>query len=416
MTLKPGHLVQAMVLDTLSGRTPLYRVERFMAEHDIELLLGTKIAASAFNDNNLARGLDAIFETGASKILTNLGIQAVKEFSLDTRSLSYETTSTSVWGDYEKCEHDVPPPGPSITHGFSKDHRPDLKQFMTELLCVDGGVPIFGQTLDGNSSDKTSNNKILSRISSLMTRHGLGPGAFVYVADSAMVTRQNLEIVDSTRFISRLPASYKECKRAIGEAVGSKKWISLDTLAETPTGTQRPTARYKVLEASVDLFDTSYRALVVHSSSHDKRRQKKLDKAIVASSEALTNELSKIETVYFCEADAVTAAKGARCLSAKLHIALMVCRLMERTMRQNLADNNKVIEGWCRRKTNKPTSFMMTTALVGIMVAIVKNKRILLKYPEARQADFLTALGLDYKVFLDPRKKCHLKNTRHKAP
>jgi transposase len=35
---------------------------------------------------------------------------------------------------------------------------------MTELLCVDRGVPIFGRTLDGNSSDKTSNNQLLSRI------------------------------------------------------------------------------------------------------------------------------------------------------------------------------------------------------------------------------------------------------------
>ena len=39
------------------------------------------------------------------------------------------------------------PPGPVLTHGHSKDHRPDLKQFMTELLCVERGVPIFGRTL-----------------------------------------------------------------------------------------------------------------------------------------------------------------------------------------------------------------------------------------------------------------------------
>ena len=46
MELKPGLVVQAMVLDTLSGRTPLYRVKDFMAGQDIELLLGTHVLSA----------------------------------------------------------------------------------------------------------------------------------------------------------------------------------------------------------------------------------------------------------------------------------------------------------------------------------------------------------------------------------
>ena len=34
--------------------------------------------------------------------------------------------------------------------------------------------------------------RLLSRISQIMAKNGLGPGAFVYVADSAMVTEKNL--------------------------------------------------------------------------------------------------------------------------------------------------------------------------------------------------------------------------------
>ena len=33
---------------------------------------------------------------------------------------------------------------PKITYGHSKDKRPDLKQFMTEFLCVERGIPMFG--------------------------------------------------------------------------------------------------------------------------------------------------------------------------------------------------------------------------------------------------------------------------------
>ena len=152
-------------------------------------------------------------------MVTELGTRAVATFALDTSIHSYDTTSTSVWGDYRLCESERPPAGPLITHGHSKDHLPELKQFMTDLLCVDRGVPIFGRTLDGNSSDKTSNHQMLSRISAIMAKHGLGPGAFVYVADSAMVTEKNLEAVESNRFITRIPATYTECQRAIEEAV-----------------------------------------------------------------------------------------------------------------------------------------------------------------------------------------------------
>ena len=221
MHLKPGLIVQAMVLDTLSGRTPLYRVEDFMAEQDVELILGEFVAPTTFNDTNLARSMDAMFQAGPSKIITELGICASKVFALDATVSSYDTTSTSVWGDYRSCELEKPPSGPLITHGHSKDSLPQLKQFMTELLCVDRGVPIFGATLDGNSSDKTSNNRILSRISTIMARHGLGPGAFVYVADSAMVTEKNLIVIGLNLFVSRLPATYNECERAIAEAVTS---------------------------------------------------------------------------------------------------------------------------------------------------------------------------------------------------
>lgn len=154
MELKPGLVVQAMVLDVLSGRNPLYHVEDFLARQDIPLLLGEEVDAHMFNDTNLARSLDVLFEGGTSKIVTELGLRVVSTFQLDLGSVSYDTTSTNIWGEYRRCENEEPPEGPVITYGYSKDHLPQLKQFMTELLCVDRGVPIFGRTLDGNTSDK----------------------------------------------------------------------------------------------------------------------------------------------------------------------------------------------------------------------------------------------------------------------
>ena len=64
MELSPGMAVFGMVLDTLSGRTPLYRLTEFFEEKDTELLLGAPIEPERFCDYNLGRSMDKIFETG----------------------------------------------------------------------------------------------------------------------------------------------------------------------------------------------------------------------------------------------------------------------------------------------------------------------------------------------------------------
>ena len=521
MDLRPGLAVQAMVLDTLSGRTPLYRVEQFVADHDVELLLGEAVPAHVFTDTNLGRSLDAIFAAGTAHIVTALGVRAVATFGLDASALSFDTTSTNVWGAYRAGDDDneASLSGPVITHGHSKDHRPDLKQFMTELLCVERGVPIFGRTLDGNTSDKTANNQMLSRISTLMAQHGLGPGAFVYVADSAMVTEKNLTAVGTNQFLTRLPASYHECARVIAAAVETGAWVPIGSLAEGAANTTRPCADYKACESAVTLYGTTYRAVVVHSSAHDKRRQKKLAKAVVDSATALTAALRKVPDVYDCEADARSAAARAETLSDRLHtvtatvrpvevrrrgrppvhrpapthtryvltwelavntigvekerrvagcfvlltnvpltgdagmdaacvlqtykgqygverdfaflkdplvvndlflktpsridalgmiliIALLIVRLMERSMRAHVAKTNTTMPGWDRKQTTKPTAFMMIIAMTGIMVAHIGDRRWLLRGPGPTPLAFLRALGLDPTVFTDPHSRC----------
>ena len=100
MDISPGIVVQAMVLDTLSGRSPLYRIKEFLAGQDVELLVGEDLPAKAFSAINVGRSLDAIFKGGPTKIVTELGVRATGTFALDTTSPSYDTTSTSLWGDY----------------------------------------------------------------------------------------------------------------------------------------------------------------------------------------------------------------------------------------------------------------------------------------------------------------------------
>jgi transposase len=313
MQLPPGEAVLAMVLDTLSGRTPLYRLKEFFHEKDTELLLGSDIDPELFCDYNLGRVLDRIFEAGTQAIFSQLSQNAIGRFGIDSRKVHFDTTSISVYGDYELDEEPF-----KITYGHSKD-RPDLKQFLISMLCVDRNIPIVGAPKDGNASDKTLNNELLTNISKHMARHGLKPGAFVYVADSAFVTKGNLEKSESqgTRFLSRLPATYNQCALAVQEAVQADQWIELGSLAETAAPEKRPAAVYRAYETTVRLHDHDYRAIVVHSSAHDKRRHKRIDRLLAKKRKELDALCKKIcASTYYCRADGQAAVDKLQTASA----------------------------------------------------------------------------------------------------
>ncbi len=518
MQLQPGQAVLAMVLDTLSGRTPLYRLKEFFHEKDTELLLGTQIDPELFCDHNLGRVLDKIFDTGAQAIFSELSQNAVKRFQIDSRDVHFDTTSISVYGDYELSDEPF-----KITYGHSKDHRPDLKQFLISLLCVNRNIPIVGAPKDGNASDKTLNNELLSNISKHMAKHGLKPGAFVYVADSAFVTKDNLKKANCgpTKFLSRLPATYKECSRAVQEAVDANDcdWVELGSLTETMPPKKRPAAVYRAYETTVSLYDKDYRAIVLHSSAHDKRRHKRIDRLLAKKRKDLDTLCKKIRlATYFCRADAEAAAdklhavavgsyhkldctiekvaKFGRGRPAKnkprtpmgyeyqlslkitpdpeqveplrvqagcfvlisnldspkdlehfsacellrlyknqdgiernfsflkdpvivnsiflkknhrievlglvLLISLLIWRLMEHCMRRYIADTGNTVTGWKDKPTTKPTSFMMTTKFLSILVLRVEHQRQLARALNPVQLEYLKALNVDPSTFISP--------------
>jgi transposase len=307
MAVDLGSVVKLMVLDTLSGRSPLYRLERFASQVDTMLLLGKEVAPSSFNDTTLGRALDAIYEAGTEQLFSQVALRAACAFPLevDTRHVHFDTTSVSVWGDYALCEEEDGN-GLNLTYGYSKDHRPDLKQFLIKMLCVHRNIPILGGCADGNASDKTLNNAMLTHLSRYMARHGIRAGAFVYISDSAMVTPANLQAIGDNLFITRLPFTFSETERAIAETVEEGIWTDVEARVSSPGA--RKAASYRLCETTVDLYGRSYRAIVVHSDASDKRKARKLDRLLAESREAALGMLRQEEKVeYFCREDAEAA-------------------------------------------------------------------------------------------------------------
>jgi len=511
MRVSVSQIVSGLVLDALSGRTPLFRLQESFGIQEQELLFGRKLPAGTFSDHNVGRVLDKIFETGTTKIFSEISQQAVRIFEIDPSRVHGDTTSISLWGDYD---WDKPPF--QIEHGYSKDKRPDLKQFLVSMLCVEGAVPIFGKPEDGAASDKTINNRLLTDISSHMARHGLDEGAYVYIADSALITGPNLKKMAGMQFLSRLPANFSECGRAIREAVAADRWIDIGRLNLSEASAKRPAAHYKAYDSNVTIGGETYRAVVVHSSAHDKRRHKRLDKSVA-------NERKELEKLnrnvranrFFCRADAEKEAarlsrlgiyhrveagiteipcygrgrpaknrprvpervefalslrieedpeklEGPRMeagcfvlitsvpktaeeigspegllrlykdqigiernfgflkdpaivnaiflknpariesLGLILLIALLLWRLIERTLRKYVKDTGQTLPGWDGRRTTRPTAFMMTTKFIKIFVVRIGGMRKLARPLEPYQLEYLKALGLTPRVFTDP--------------
>jgi transposase len=327
MAVAPGTIVLSMILDTLSGRSPLYRLEEFFAHQDTALLLGKAVAPEALNDDTVGRVLDRLYESGTMKLFTACAVRAEQVFGLDKRYVHFDTTSVSVYGEYlpPQTQPDQPDQQAqavpcTITQGYSKDKRPDLKQFVLSTLCVDHAIPLWGKPHDGNASDKTVHHTLLSDIATFLAKHGVAPGAYIYVADAALVTQDNLAALGDTLFISRLPATYNACGRLIAEAVAHNTWEECGVLAHTKPTKHRPGTFYKAYEGEITLYGTSYRAVVIHSSAQDKRRQQRLARELQAAHSLIQTAPRLAEQQeYCCRAEAEAAAAQLRAVHAAYH-------------------------------------------------------------------------------------------------
>jgi len=313
MDISAGKMVKGLILNTLSGRDPLYRVQEYFSHQDTELLIGKGIDSSAFSDDNIGRVFDKIFAYGTSKLFSEISLEAVQEFSIDTKQLHHDTTSVSVWGAYENSRYEGSPF--EITFGHSKDRRPDLIQFVLSLLTAEKDLPIETRIYSGNEDDKTISKGILKRISAYMANYGIDSEGFIYTGDSVMVTEKNLVYMGGTdnpkvKFISRMPATFGVADILIAEAVTKDNWAGIGRLSEEE---KIGSAFYRSYERNIDIANNKFRAIVIYSDHYDKRKKKSIDKKIVKdlqSAKALMKKLASVQ--YHCKEDATIAAQKVR--------------------------------------------------------------------------------------------------------
>jgi transposase len=195
--IQPSHYVDALELllkSLLLKPNALYRVEAWAQEHDPALR-----PAQHLGDDALGRALDRLFHSDRASLMTALVVQAAKTFDLGTSQIHNDSTSIKFCGAYTHQD----PKAVQLLRGFSKDHRPDLKQLIYSLsVSADGAVPVHFKAYSGSQSDDGTHWETWQCL-----RRLLGRPDFLYVADSKLCAKDTLLALDKegARLLTVLP-------------------------------------------------------------------------------------------------------------------------------------------------------------------------------------------------------------------
>jgi transposase len=210
VALPAAQVIGVLVRNLCVAREPLYGLAEWAARFDGGLLGLRPGEAALLNDDRVGRALDQLFDADRGSLLVELMLGVIGEFRVDTSQLHNDSTSISLHGDYTAADGAERGGKPTVVAalGHSKDHRPELKQFVLTLtVSADGAVPLAHRLLDGNITDDQTHIETWDGLVKLV-----GRSDFLYVADCKLATREQMAHIHSRRgrFLSILPRSRAE--------------------------------------------------------------------------------------------------------------------------------------------------------------------------------------------------------------
>jgi transposase len=124
--ISAGEAVSGMMLNGLGfSDRPLTLTPPFCANKPLDLVFRQGVRAEMCNRFKLGRTREETYTYGCALLLSELALAVCLQEGIDTRFNHLDTTSFSLTGDSvpNSDEHAI-----AMTHGSSKDHRPDLQQ------------------------------------------------------------------------------------------------------------------------------------------------------------------------------------------------------------------------------------------------------------------------------------------------
>lgn len=299
-----GKRVAAMILNGLGFvNSRLYMSPMFFHDKPVTSLLGDSISAEHLNDDSLGRCLDKIAAYGTTKLFSEIAFEIAHEQGLLNGGLHLDTTSLTLYGDYDDANENEPGPIPRLGH--SKDHRPDLKQVILSMTQMGPAhIPVWMEGLHGNSSDKKSFHETVQKIESFYKDVKDAPKNLCFVVDSAFYNTEKLSALSSVKWITRVPATLKATKEYYLAPKESFDWKSMDD------------ERYKIASCPSLIGDSSQRWVMISSKPAYEREHKTLCKKMLKAYDKLNKDIWHLGNQYFeCQGD---AEKGIKPLLKKL--------------------------------------------------------------------------------------------------
>ncbi|MDH7579134.1 MAG: IS1634 family transposase [Bacillota bacterium] len=300
--VSPGLLIEALVVCIMCGRKPLWKVEQFWADQDMDLLFkDVDLTPDQLNDDALGRALEKLAEVDMKELLSAASLALLTAHKLSISTIHLDTTTKSVHGAYENDSHGQF----KIEYAYGKDHRTDLKKFKIGAAIQEQGLPVFSELLAGKKPDTEWNREAVLEMKKFFEDKGYKD--IVFVSDCVLVNTESLRRLARERiqFISRLPETFNLAGELKNLAFEKNEWRDLGPLSASNS---KRAACYKTFATRHELDGRMYDFVVVQSSSLEERKEKTLARRIKAQKEELEKAARELATRDFaCEPDARSA-------------------------------------------------------------------------------------------------------------
>jgi transposase len=199
-----------------------------------------------------------------------------------------DTPSLVVYGEYAEEEPSVQAlpaddgAGPRLIYGYSKDHRPDLKQLVLSLTMTgEASLPMWFEALDGHRADGASFHE---------TR----------AADSALYTVDELLARPGLPWVTRVPQTVGAAKALCEAPPEGFDWRELGE-------------GYRMAVMGANHGGLRQRGCLIESEQAQARERKTFERRLVRQEEALDKALRALpRRVLGCAADAEQALEALR--------------------------------------------------------------------------------------------------------
>ena len=366
--ITPGEAVAGMILNGLGfANRPLSLTPQFFANKPLDLLFREGVCAEMFNRFKLGRTLDEVHAYGCDLLFSELALTVCAQEGIDLRFNHLDTTSFALTGAYipDSDEQAI-----TITHGHSKDHRPDLKQAVLELMVSqDGGVPFVSKSWDGNASDTAI---FQERAAALLTTLQRSPTPRYLVADSKLYNEDNAANLLTLGFITRIPNTLNLVAQVITQALRWDTWQRLDA-----------TTRYQRVELCH--YGMAQRWLVVSSEAAGQRAEATVNKAQQREAEAIEKQLFHLQAKRFETPEAATAALDT----------------LARTWHYHQIDTYRLLDHKRYACKGRPTPTTPLKAITWQMHAQVRPHDEQMKQRKQQQACFVVGTNIDASQLSD---------------